>query len=461
MKTPSTKETLDYLYSLQTGGIKPGLERMEALLGALGSPESAFPSIHIAGTNGKGSTAAMTESVLRGAGFRTGLYTSPHLARFNERMRVSGRQATDAQIACAARTVRSALRRLKGGLARPSFFEFTTAMAFVIFREKKVDVAVLETGMGGRWDATNVVTPLVSVITNVGREHTQYLGTTIAGIAAEKAGIIKPGVPVVTTETRPTALGVIKAAARRAGSALYVLGRDFAVTPQGGTVSYAGIEKEIKGLALGLRGPFQAVNAAASLAAIEVIAGRGLKVPVKAIREGLKEAEWPGRFEAVCRSPLVILDSAHNPAGAGALAQALAGLLIKSPAASSGVSRPYQDRSWTGGRGMGTLKKFKRLILVAGVMEDKDIAGILKPLAPMADTIILAAPEMERAAPVSLLRRMLKRPNARLVEAGSVRDACASALAQAGPGDAVVVTGSIFTVGEARGYLLRRLKRKV
>src|SRR3990170_3434487 len=226
MSATSAKETLEYLYALQSSGIKPGLERIRALLGALGNPQDKTPSIHIAGTNGKGSTASMIEAALIEAGYRTGLYTSPHLTRFNERIRISGRPISDSAVVRLAQRVRSALSQLSGEKLKPSFFEFTTAMAFVCFESKGVDIAILEAGMGGRWDATNTVMPLVSIITNIGKEHTQYLGTTLGQIASEKSGIIKPGVPVLTAEEKPSALKVIREAARKASSPLFSLGRD-------------------------------------------------------------------------------------------------------------------------------------------------------------------------------------------------------------------------------------------
>lgn len=429
-KTPSPAETLEYLYSLQTSGIKPGLERIAALLSSLKNPQNNFPSIHIAGTNGKGSTAAMTGAALESAGYRTGLYTSPHLTRFNERIRINGRPISDAMIVKTAGMVRKTLTRLAGELARPSFFEFTTAMAFLCFKEKQVDVAVIETGMGGRWDATNTVTPLVSIITNITKEHTQYLGSTLGRIAAEKAGIIKPGVPVITAEEKPAALKAIKSVARKNRSPLYVMGTDFCAAPkEKGGITYKGMEMRLTNVSLSLKGPFQARNAACSLAAIEVLRRKGFNVPVKAVRSGFRNTCWPGRVEVLSTKPLVILDSAHNGAGAKALGGALEGF------------------------------RFKRLIIVAGVMADKDISAIFSPLLPLADTFILTRPRIERAAAPPLLEKGMKRFAGRVIAIDDVGRACSAALEEAGPQDAVCVTGSIFTVGEAREYLLKRLKK--
>jgi len=430
MTVPSAKETLEYLYALQSGGIKPGLERIRALLGALGGPQNKIPSIHIAGTNGKGSTAAMIEAALIEAGYRTGLYTSPHLVRFNERIRINGRPVSDAVVVRSAERVRSALATLSGEMAKPSFFEFTTAMAFACFEDKGVDIAILETGMGGRWDATNTVVPLVSIITNIGKEHTQYLGTTLAHIAAEKAGIVKPGVPVLTAEDKPAALRVIRETARKANSPLFSLGRDFTLAPaDNGKLTYKGLNSDIGGIKLALTGAFQRKNGALAMAALELIGERGFTVGAKAAREGLKKTDWPGRVETLSKRPLVVLDSAHNPAGAVVLKEALSGF------------------------------RFKRLILVAGCMADKDIRGILSPLASVASSVILTRPKTDRAAATPILRGALKGYTGPVSEIEPVGRACAVALREAGQEDAVCVTGSIFTVGEAKRYLAKRLKK--
>lgn len=428
---PSAKETLEYLFALQTSGIKPGLERVSALLGALGNPQSRIPSIHIAGTNGKGSTAAMIEAALIEAGYSTGLYTSPHLVKFNERIRISGRPVSDREVVRSAGVVREALGSLSGEAAKPSFFEFTTAMAFDCFARRKVDIAILETGMGGRWDATNKAEPLVSIITNIGKEHTRYLGTTLAQIAAEKAGIIKPGTPVITAEEKPSALKVIKATARKLSSPLFSLGADFSLAAGArGALYYTGIRKNTGAIRLALKGDFQIKNAALALAALELICDKGFPVSAAAVRAGLKKTDWPGRIETVSKRPLVIIDSAHNPAGAATLKEALSAM------------------------------SFRKLILVAGAMADKDLSGILSPLASIASSIILTRPDIDRAATTALLKAALKGYTGPVSEVEPVSGAVAAALGEAGPGDAVCVAGSIFVAGEARRYLLRRTRRR-
>ena len=417
--------SLAFLYGLQRHGIRPGLARVEKLLGLLGDPQNDFLSMHIAGTNGKGSTSAFAASILREAGFRTGLYTSPHLSKFNERMQINGRAINDADLARLIPRVRKAARGVKGQL---SFFEFTTALAFLYFSEKKTDVAVVETGMGGRWDATNAVAPLVSIITNVGLDHTAHLGSTLPEIAFEKAGIIKYGVPVVTGETHKAALSVIAKRAHELDAPLIILGRAFDVDGDERSVDYTGIDGKIRGLKLGLEGAHQLSNASVALAALECVRMYGLHITAKAVRDGLKKALWPGRLEVVKKRPLVLLDAAHNPSGAKALRAFLEGL------------------------------KKRRLSLVIGVMNDKDIKGIFKELIPLADAVFLASPGIERSAPVEALERLALPFKKRVISAGSVKEAYRLAIAEAGPEDAVCVTGSIFTVGEARGYLIKSKK---
>lgn len=411
--------------SLERHGIKPGLGRISRLLKLLGSPQLKYPTIHVAGTNGKGSTSAMLASILNEAGYRTGLYTSPHLVRFNERIQVSKQMISGPELVEAARIVRKAARKMPG--APITFFEFTTAMAFVHFSLKKTDIAVIETGMGGRFDATNAILPEVSIITNVNVDHTKYLGNRLEEIAFEKAGIVKPGRPIVTGEGKKAPLSVIRKKAMEAGSSLLVLGKDFSVKGSPSSLSYSGIELDIKGLKLGLSGPHQAANAALSLAAIELLRQKGFDMPVSAIRSGLKRAVWPGRFEVISKKPFIVLDGAHNPAGAKTLAAALKGL------------------------------SFKRLILVLGVMADKDVDAMMKELLPLAYEIITTEPRMERSAPAHALARKALAYGRPAIGIRSVKDACREAVARAGKTDCVCVTGSLFTVGEARAWLIRAL----
>lgn len=428
----SYKDTLDYLYSLQGLGIRPGLKRIKGLLKVLGNPQKSYPSVIVAGTNGKGSTSAMLTSILAEGGYGTGLYTSPHLTRFNERIRVNLKPVSDKEIVEATAIVRKAAGESAPAYGEPTFFELTTAIAFEIFRRRRVDIAVLEVGMGGRFDATNVVSPLVAAITNIGLDHTGYFGTDLTRIAYEKAGIIKKGATVVTSETRQAPVRVISRIAGQKGSDILKLGKDFNVTPsvdKAGRFEYLSAGLKVKGLSIPLSGPHQIRNAACALAAAEALSEKGFPLTPVAVKRGLARAAWPGRFEVVKKKPTVILDCAHNPEGAKTLVDTLTGL------------------------------KPKSLILVIGVMKDKDIGGILKSLsalAPVTTRVIAASPAMERSAPPELLARMLKKYFKEVGTEKTVKKAVMSALVDPKAFDTVVVTGSIFTVGEARSLFIGR-----
>jgi dihydrofolate synthase/folylpolyglutamate synthase len=423
---PSYDETLKELYALKRLGMRPGLATIKALLGGLGEPHIEYRSIHIAGTNGKGSTSAMLEAILTEAGIRTGLFTSPHLINFNERIRVEKSPITDADVVRVARRIKKAA---KGVRARPTFFEFCTAMAFEYFKSSSVDTAILEVGMGGRADSTNVTTPELSIITSIGYDHKLQLGTTLGQIAKEKAGIIKRFGVVVSAAQRPTVQRLLKQISRKRSAELLTLGADFRVqqvkSGRGGSrFDYSGIDLKLRGLDINLNGPFQVRNAALALAAIEVLRRRGYDIPAGAVRRGLKTVEWPGRVETIARRPLVILDSAHNPDGARALKEALGDF------------------------------RYSRLILVIGVTSGKDARGILKRLAPISDKIILTRADDERGAPVGDLLKALKGHRSKARTTPDVPAAIEMALEEANGDDAILITGSIFIAGEARKYLL-------
>ncbi|MBI5887969.1 MAG: bifunctional folylpolyglutamate synthase/dihydrofolate synthase [Deltaproteobacteria bacterium] len=449
---PSSREILRYIYGLERTGIRPGLGRIKKLLSVIKDPQRSYPAVHVAGTNGKGSTSAMLASILTEAGYSAGLYTSPHLVRFNERIRINGADISDKDLARIAARLKGVeppegVQPLQGAADGPglSFFEFTTAIAFEYFREKKIDIAVIEAGMGGRLDATNVLRPLVSIITNIDFDHMDFLGRSLAAIAREKAGIIKPAAAVVTAEVKPEALAVIKAAALKKGVLLYRLGTDFAYKAgkeKNGLsfFDYSGIHAGLTGLGLGLRGPHQLKNGSCALAAVEILQRSGFKISGSAVRRGLKKAFWPARLEVVRKRPLVIIDSAHNPAGAAALKTALRGF------------------------------RYRRLILVLGIMKDKDIDGFLQAVIPLADRIVLTAPKTARAmSPDGLFMRLksqekpvfegflrrLKSQEKPVLMRKNVKAALKAALKDAGPQDAVCVAGSIFTAGEAMKALGR------
>jgi dihydrofolate synthase/folylpolyglutamate synthase len=292
-----------------------------------------------------------------------------------------------------------------------------------------VDLAVLEVGMGGSLDATNVVIPLVSIITNIGLDHQKVLGTSMEEIAMEKAGIIKGSSPVVTGVEGARIAGLVEGISRRRGAKLYLLGRDFRIEPSERFFDYVG-KKSFKRVTLNLRGRHQYKNASCAIMALELLKERGLSIPEIVIRKGLKKVRWPGRFEVVRKDPTVVLDCAHNPSGGEALSRALTDL------------------------------RFKRLFLVLGIMADKDIAGIASRLLPLAHTLILTRPRMERAAGVETLMEKLKGYSGRTLLRKTVCGGLKAALKEAAAKDAICVTGSVFTVGEARRYLLRAVPKR-
>ena len=377
---------LTYLYS-RTGGhaIRLGLDTTRALVRELGVNTDRIPCIHIAGTNGKGSVAAMLESILRTAGFRTGLYTSPHLIRFNERIRVDGAPIPDEDLSRLLAEVEAAdARQSASGApgARPgTFFELTTAVALKWFQEQNVQIVVLETGLGGRLDSTNIVTPLLSVITEIGIEHTSWLGSTLPEIAAEKAGIIKPSRPVVTGPQRPEAMAVLQAKARDNDSPLWLASDHVSIRRtkldfDGQTLS---VEMASSGgwppFRLPLLGDYQLDNCAIVLTAVECLKDTlGLPIPDPAVRAGLTMTTWPGRCQILSRDPLILLDVAHNPDAAAALSRFLA-----------------QNRDG------------RPVALLCGMLSDKDAASFFRLMKPVVDACLLVPLDTPRNMPMEKL----------------------------------------------------------
>ncbi len=313
MMNPDYTHWLQYLYDLQFSGIKLGLQNITRLLESLGNPHRRFPAIHLAGTNGKGSTAAFMASILREAGYRVGLYTSPHLVDFTERIRVNGVPMPQELLVEYVQELHPLIEQI-----HPTFFEATTAIAFRYFAEKQVDVAVVETGLGGRLDATNVLEPLVAVITPIGLEHQQYLGETLEEIAREKAGIIKAGVPVVTSHQHPAVSQVLRSRARELGSPFVQMqpGKEVEIqelTIEGGRFTLHAGERDFPDLRIPLAGRHQVYNAALAVEALLQI--KEVSLPEPAIRKGLEGCEWPARLQIIRRQPLVLLDVSHNPPG--------------------------------------------------------------------------------------------------------------------------------------------------
>jgi len=408
-----------YLLGLQKHGIKLGLETMAALARRLGDPQRRYRSLHIGGTNGKGSTAAMAAGILQAAGYRVGLYTSPHLVEFRERIRVDGVMIPEEAVARSA----AASRAAAGTDLQPTFFESTTAMAFQYFADAQVDVAVLEVGLGGRFDATNIVRPEACAITTVALDHQEYLGSTIPAIAFEKAGIVKEQVPLVVGRVTEEAMRTIEGIAGERRSPVSALDREFRVEGGSDRFTYVSRRGRYPDLHCALPGEHQVDNAACAIALTEVASG--LPVPERAIREGVGGVQWEGRLETLDARPSVLLDGAHNPAGAGALAAYLRSLKQARPGS--------------------------RVILVLGMMRDKDHKGFMESFNGVADHVVLTRASMARSATAEELRdELVGMITAPLSVTASPADALALARQMAASQDVICITGSLMLIGEVK-----------
>lgn len=409
--------------------MKFGLRGIRALLRTLGHPEQHFPTVHIAGTNGKGSTAAILASMFTAAGYKTGLYTSPHIIDFTERIRINGKPIARREVVRHTRVLRPLVQRY-----RTTFFETVTAMAFRHFAEQKVDIAVIETGLGGRLDATNVLTPLISVITNVGLEHTEILGRTIPKIAFEKAGIIKPRTLCITGERSAEALRVFRRIASLQKAPLVVVrGRSkVAQASLRGTKFDLGVGKtNYKNLFLSLAGDHQIGNAALAVAIVDFLKGQGrFSMTEEMIRKGLKNVELysgiQGRLSIVHRKPLMIADVAHNPDAVRVLVTSLQRLHVRN------------------------------VVLLFGVSRDKDYLTMIETLKPIVERVVVVAAKTERARPADELKQAFVRAGIPSLSERSVREGVVRARELVRRGQAVLVTGSHFVVGEALAYLRRK-----
>jgi len=441
---PAYQAALDYLYSFVDYETKmpPSPQharfnhgRMRLLLDALGRPQHSYPSVVVAGTKGKGSTCAFTESILRHAGYRTGLYTSPHLHSWRERVQVERRLITQNDVVRYVELLKPIVERLDER-GQPTLFELTTALALRYFADQAVDVAILEIGMGGRYDSVNVVTPAVSAITPISYDHMAVLGTTLPEIAANKAGIVKPGVPVVVAPQWMEAETEIRREAEQLGAPMYRAELDGLrrVVPDEAAGPTALTERPeplaypvpIRAEGLGLGGAHQLENARVAAGITLLLRPHGFVVDAAAVAAGLRDTRWPGRFEVVGREPTIVLDGAQNAASAGRLREALNSL------------------------------GYRRLILVLGTSRDKDIDGIVRELVPGADAVVLTRSRHPRSATVEQLEAHvlpLLRPNATLLHTDDVPPALAAARGMARPSDLICVTGSLFPVAAAREAL--------
>ena len=415
----SYREGIKYLYELQKYGIKFGLSKTSNLLKAFGNPHKGRKYIHIAGTNGKGSVAAFISSILKEAGLKVGFYSSPHLVRFTERFRINDREIPEDTAASLIKGLRDAFSANEP----PTFFEATTAMALVYFAQEDTDIAIMEVGMGGRLDATNIIAPMVSVITNISREHEFFLGTRLLDIAGEKAGIIKEGVDVLTGVRQSSIVNLFQSLCEKKKARLWRVGNDIRYRTKGSRFNYYGLKRRLNGLNIGLKGRFQVRNAALAVGVIENLEEKGIKITSENIRRGLKNPKWPGRMQIVAKRPTILLDGAHNPTAIRALADSIS-----------------------------TELEYSRLILVIEVMADKKIAQMLRGIVPMCDYVIFTRPVYSRAASPETLMSMaapLGKPGETIP---SLTGALDKAKKMAHPEDLIVVCGSLFTVGEALTY---------
>ncbi|MEN6510002.1 MAG: folylpolyglutamate synthase/dihydrofolate synthase family protein [Smithella sp.] len=406
----------DYLSSLNIDVMRFGLDAMKGLLAKFGNPQDDYPTILVAGTNGKGSTAAMVASIMKQSGRRVGLYTSPHLVDVRERIVVNG-------VKIPVRALDSIVLEIKNrGGGRITYFEVLTAAAFIYFQRAHVDVAVMEVGLGGRLDATNVCRPLVSIITNIGLEHTAYLGRTLTAIAGEKAGIIKPAGICITGAAQQKVVQTLTSVCRQNKAVLYRLGTDFKMLRRkDGLADYHGMKKRLNGLTVPLRGGHQLSNAALALAVVEIIEGNGFVTDSEAIYAGLKKTRWEARMEILCERPLFLLDGAHNSSGVSALRSAL-----------------MRDFSW------------RRLILIFAALADKDYCAMLKKIAPLAVITVLPPLRTSRAVSPREMARVMKGLGYRAVVSRSIDQAILKAMKMADDKDIICALGSFYLAGEVK-----------
>jgi dihydrofolate synthase/folylpolyglutamate synthase len=405
-----------YLDSLNIDKMRFGLKAITELLSRMGNPQNSYKTVLIAGTNGKGSTAAMTASILSCAGYKVGLYTSPHLVDVRERIVINGKKISRKEF---NRTI----AYVKDKIQQPvTYFEFLTAVAFVYFQRRRVDIAVLEVGLGGRLDATNVCKPLVSIITNIAFDHTDYLGNTLESITHEKAGIIKQNGICLTAAKQKKVLEALKEVCRRRRAKFYCLGCDIKIKKQkDGFFTYQGFNRNLKNLTIPLQGDHQLSNAAVALATIELCEKKGFRIDDAAIYTGLKNTHWEARMEVLQNQPLFLLDGAHNPAGINVLCRSL-----------------KKDFS------------YRRLILIFGSLADKDYRRMLQKIIPLAPIIILTQLKTKRAVPVDDIMETVKKMGYPVIVTENVKQAIERAQAMAKKQDLICATGSFYLAGEVK-----------
>jgi dihydrofolate synthase/folylpolyglutamate synthase len=424
MNASPLDKALKTLYGLTTMGIKLGLDNTSRLLDHFGNPQLAIPTVHIAGTNGKGSTAAFTESILRASGKKVGLFTSPHLLKFNERIQIDRCPVSDSELITLISKVHKAVDRLNVPV---TFFEFCTVMAFLHFHENQTDWNVIEVGMGGRLDATNLCKVEASIITSIGLDHTQYLGNSLERIAYEKACIIKDFGTVFAHIEDKDALNVVKHVARDRSAKIKLLGKDFqaefnSVSPGGQTMDFSFGKNHMNKVEVPLMGRHQLVNAGLALAACHKL--KGLKANSTVFQKGLESTRWDGRMEVISRNPTLVLDCAHNPDGVRSLTQTL-----------------------------GEYFSFERCFLIIGLMEDKAVDDMLELFSQLGDRFILVKPNQERACDPKQLAKQMSVFNKPMDVIPDLSCALETVKKSANSNDLICITGSIFTVAEAKQFL--------
>ena len=422
------KESLSYLESLNVFGSKLGLSRIERLVGLLGHPERRYGTVHVTGTNGKGSVSAMTAAILTESGFRTGLYTSPHLTSYTERFVIDGEPASEADFAAAISAAKEAAEAmLAEGLEQPTEFEVLTAAAFYYFAEKHVDYAVIEVGLGGLLDSTNVIIPEVAVITNVAMEHADRCGGTLEGVARHKAGVIKRGVPVVTAaEGMP--LDVVRRKAAEEGSEIFAYGEDFRAAAGAEGIDFSSKDSGAAHYALALGGAYQRQNAALAIRTAMLLAEKHRAVTHETIARALKSVAWPGRFERFALEGVrIVVDGAHNPAGAAALKESL-------------------DATFAG----------EKRVLLLGILEDKDYRAMLRTLVRADDCVVITPPDSARAGDPENLARVAREITQEVEVVPAADAALSRALDRADGRRILCAAGSLYLIGNLRRLLLER-----
>lgn len=419
----TVSDAIDYIESKKTVETSLGLHRIRALMAALGDPQRRFACVHVAGTNGKGSACAMAESILRAAGYKTGLATSPHLLRFNERIRVNGIPVSDDRLAAVTERVRDIAEAMAES---PGWFEIITAVTLTVFAQEGVDVAVLEVGLGGEFDATNVIdTPACAMIMNIGLDHTALLGGTVEEIAAAKAGIIKPGGDVVIYRDQPSVEAVFKRAAAARGAVLHMAPfetiRPVSESVDGQVFDVCGYSA----LELPLAGPHQLRNAAVVVAAMDILREKGWHITEADVRRGLARVVWPARFEVVSRAPLFIVDGGHNPQ------------CLESTVAT-----------------LERLLPGRRVVFLVGILADKDVPSMVACLRAVSDTYVTVTPGSPRAMAAEDLSGLIRAQGGTAVTGGDIPRGIRLARETAGPDGVVCCIGSLYLAGEARRIIL-------